>query len=100
MSGITRQAIDRLKNSIIDRAPDMIAAIKAADENKKSLDPIMEKILLASKNSTKTNDLLNNISNNNMRPLFTESDTAYAMARNVNKDTMINKDGQDDELER
>ena len=80
MSGITRQAIDRLKNSI-DRAPDMIAAIKAADENKKSLDPIMEKILLASKN--KTNDLLNNIPNN-MRPLFTESDTAYAMSRNVN----------------
>lgn len=82
MSGITRQAIDRWKNSI-DRAPDMIAAIKAADENKKSLDPIMEKILLASKNSTKTNDLLNNIPNN-MRPLFTESDTAYAMSRNVN----------------
>lgn len=83
MSGITRQAIDRWKNSI-DRAPDMIAAIKAADENKKSLDPIMEKILLTSKNNTKTNDLLNNIPNNNMRSLFTESDTAYAMARNVN----------------
>lgn len=99
MSGITRQAIDRWKNSI-DRAPDMIAAIKAADENKKTLDPIMEKMPLARNNNTKIDDLLNNINNNNMRSLFTESDTAYAMARNVNKDNMISKDGQDDELER